>query len=97
MSTNGNYPPSFRAARLYRKSSKSGGSYFTGRWGGAKVALVKTQETGDGGYEVWALLLSEAPAYKPEERPSVQSAPAPASPAPGRYVEQTLPDDSIPF
>ena len=87
------FPLSIRVCKLYEKTSKSGSRYFTGRWGGAKVALVKTKEEGDGGDPVWALLLSEAPAYKSDEKPA---APA-ASSAPGRYVEQTLPDDSIPF
>ena len=87
------YPQSFRACKLYRKTSKAGGTYFSGRWGGAKVALLKTNETGNDGEEVWALLLSEAPAYKPEQ----QAAPAPASGAPARYIPQTLEDDAIPF
>jgi hypothetical protein len=91
------FPPSFRVCKLYEKTSKSGSRYFTGRWGGAKVALLKTNETGDGGDPVWALVLSEAPQQKPDERASAQSVPAPLSPATGRYVEQTLPDDSIPF
>ena len=89
----GDFPPSFRVCKLYEKTSKSGSRYFTGRWGGAKVALVKTKEEGDGGDPVWALLLSEAPAYKPDEKPA---APAPSS-APARYVEQTLSDNCIPF
>ena len=54
---------------------------------------MKTKEEGDGGDPVWALLLSEAPAYKPDEKPAAL---APSS-APARYVPQTLPDDSIPF
>jgi hypothetical protein len=54
---------------------------------------VKSKEEGDGGDPVWALLLSEAPAYKPDEKPAA-SAP---SGAPARYVPRTLEDDAIPF
>ena len=91
----GDFPPSIRVCKLYERTSKSGSRYFTGRWGEAKVALVKTKEEGDGGDPVWALLLSEAhrSAYKPDENPA---GPAPSS-APARYVEQTLPDRLIPF
>ena len=85
------YPQSFRACKLYRETSKAGGTYFAGRWGGAKIALVKTQEIGNDAEEVWALLLSEAPSYKPEEKPAA------ASGAPVRYVPQTLDDDAVPF
>jgi hypothetical protein len=88
----GNYPPSFRVAKLYRKQSKAGGTYFAGRWGGAKVAVVKTKDVGDNGEEIWSLLLSEAPP-KTEDKPP---APASGKTAPA-YVERMLPDDSIPF
>src|SRR5262245_20840176 len=57
-----NYPPSFQAARLYRKISASGNTYFTGRWGGARVTLLKSNETADDGAEIWNLMLAEAPA-----------------------------------
>lgn len=86
------YGPSIRVCKLYRKTSKkSGSTYFAGRWGNAKVALLKTQETGNEGEEVWNLVLSEAPAYKTEDKPAA------ASGAPVRYVPQTLDDDAIPF
>jgi len=88
------YPPQIRVAKLYRKTSRNGSTYFAGRWGGAKVALLKTQEAADNGDEVWALVLSEAPAYKPQEQ---VAAAAPAASAPARYVPQTLADDEIPF
>ena len=57
-----NYPPSFQAARLYRKISASGNTYFTGRWGGARVTLLKSNETADDGGEICNLMLAEAPA-----------------------------------
>ena len=79
-STN-DYPASFRACRLFQKKSKAGTVYFSGRWGGAKVALVKTKEVADDGQPVWAFLLSEAPAQKQDEQPATQTrASAPAAP-----------------
>jgi hypothetical protein len=56
------YPDSFPACRLYRKTSANGNVYFTGRWGGARVTLLKSRETADDGGEIWNLMLSEAPA-----------------------------------
>jgi hypothetical protein len=64
------YLPSFRVCKLYQKKSEAGATYFNGRWGGAKVALVKTKEAADDGDPIWALLLSEAPAQRPDNRPS---------------------------
>jgi hypothetical protein len=88
------FPPSFRVCKLYEKQSKAGSRYFTGRWGGAKVALLKTNETGDGGDPVWALVLSEAPQQKPDE---------PAAPTPASYSgvpsgnHPGVPNDEITF
>ena len=62
MSTNRQYPPAFAAAKLYRKQSKSGSTYFSGRWGGARIALLKSKDVADDGAEIWNLMLSEAPA-----------------------------------
>ena len=68
---NGNgYGPSFRLARLYRKQSKNGGMYFTGRLGFARVTLLKSREVSDDGGEIWNLLVSEGPQPKQEERPT---------------------------
>ena len=91
----GSYPPSFRVAKLYRKQAKTGGTYFTGRWGGAKVALVKTKDVGDQGEEIWALLFSESPQPKPDDKPAAATQPNTNPPRP--YRERTLDDDSIPF
>ena len=55
------YPPSFQACRLYRKTSANGTVYFTGRWGGARVSLLKSRDVADDGGEVWNLMLAEAP------------------------------------
>lgn len=67
------YGPKLAAARLYEKRSAKGNTYFTGRWGALRVAVLKTAETGDDGSPIWSLVLSEAP--------TVQAPPAPASTA----------------
>lgn len=55
------YGASIQVARLYERTSASGNQYFVGRWGGAKVALLKAREPAEDGTPVWNLLLSEAP------------------------------------
>ena len=67
MST-GNYGPSLTALRLYRKTSAKGGTYFVGRWGGLKVAILKSNEVADNGDEIWNLVLSEAAPYQPRDK-----------------------------
>jgi hypothetical protein len=62
------FKPSFVAAKLYRKKSeKTGATYFTGRMGGVRVALMKARDQAEGADEVWELLFSEAPPYKPRD------------------------------
>jgi hypothetical protein len=61
------FAPSFTAAKLYRKTSAKGGTYFTGRMGGVKVALLKTNEVADDGSELWSLVFSEAAPYQPKD------------------------------
>jgi hypothetical protein len=62
---NGNdYGPSFRLAKLYRKTSKSGATYFSGRLGFARATLLKSKEVGEGGEEIRNLVVGEAPAAK---------------------------------
>ena len=61
----GGYGPSIQVARLFRKTSANGAEYFTGRWGFAKVALLKSRDVADDGAKIWHLVLSEAP--KPDD------------------------------
>jgi hypothetical protein len=72
------YGPSFTAAKLYRKPSKNGGTYFTGRMGGVKVALLKSKDTTDDGEEVWNLVFSEAAPYQPRDTGTDDAKPAPS-------------------
>lgn len=60
-----NYGPSIHVAQLFRKTSPKGTEYFIGRWGFAKVALLKSRDIADDGAEIWHLLLSEVP--KPDD------------------------------
>ena len=55
------HAPSFPLTRLYRKKSAQGATYFTGRLGGARIALLKSKEVADDGEEIWNLVVSEAP------------------------------------
>jgi hypothetical protein len=106
---NGNdYGPSFRLAKLYRKQSKNGATYFSGRLGFARATLLKSKET-EGGEEIWNLVVSEAPQSKQDERPASGSPELQRKyagngtgnaqrPAAGGYTpRQQLDDDSIPF
>jgi hypothetical protein len=59
-----NYAPSFPVCKLYKRTSARGNTYFVGRWGGARVTLLLSDENTDDGGEVWHLMLSEAPAKR---------------------------------
>ncbi len=97
------YAESFRIARLFKRTSKNGSTYFSGRLGFAKVALVKSKEVGDDGAEIWSLMVSEAQQAR-EER-SIAAATGGGSPAPTTqsrgsrepYAERNRLDDEIPF
>lgn len=86
------FGPQITAARLYRKTSKSGATYFAGRMGMMKAALLKSKELAEDGSEIWHLVLSEAPtAQKPRsDRSSRRDVSA-------RTVDERPFDDRIPF
>jgi hypothetical protein len=50
---------------MFRKVSKEGKTYFVGRLGGARLALLKSNETTEEGGEIWHLMISEAQKPKP--------------------------------
>jgi len=98
------YGPSFTAAKLYRNSSAKCVTYFVGRCGGVKVALLKSKEIADNGDEIWSLIFSEAQPYKPrDDAKAASQAPVPSlAPPPDRpprrdRQEAGGPDDEIPF
>ena len=65
MANQQNPNPSFPVCKLYEKTSKAGNAYFVGRWGGAKVTVLKSRETADDGGAIWNVMLSEAAPYQP--------------------------------
>jgi hypothetical protein len=96
MSTN--YSPSFPLTRLYRKQSKDGRTFFAGRLGIARLALLKFNDTADDGGEIWTLMISEAPkrdneAGQRQEPPTSQ----PERHQQARSWQKPLDEDSIPF
>jgi hypothetical protein len=103
MTTNGNYPQSLRVARLYRKTSANGNTYFTGRWGGARISLLKSKDTADDGGEIWDVMLAEA--LPPKQQNSVAEdprrdyqRPVAKLAQPERQADGGRPiDDEIPF
>ncbi|HEY1246197.1 MAG TPA: hypothetical protein VGF29_15330 [Hyphomicrobiaceae bacterium] len=92
------YPASFPVTRLYRKKSEKGATYFVGRLGGARLALLKSNETADDGTEVWHLMISPAPsatgAPARADPPQPERQPAPA---PSRDGQRPDADADIPF
>jgi hypothetical protein len=70
------YPQSFPVAKLYRKKSeKSGQTYFVGRWGNARLALLKAKEPAEDGTEIWNLMISEAQQTKRDDAGQRQQEP----------------------
>lgn len=55
------FPPSVTAFRVYERTSAKGKSYFSGTWGGVRVAILKTAETDRDGNPIWEVRLSQAP------------------------------------
>lgn len=97
------YGPQFTAARLFRKQSTKGTTYFVGRMGLLKVALLKSKDTADDGSEIWNLVVSEAP-QKPRDNSAKRDVAAPQStgrthrfPQPDTDRRPSGPDDVIPF
>jgi len=60
------FPQSFPIARLERHTSAKGNDYFTGFLGGARITLLKSDELGRDGAEVWHLVVAEGKLYPPK-------------------------------
>jgi hypothetical protein len=95
MSTN--YPQSFQVAKLFRRKSEKGNTYFVGRWGGARVTVLKSKETTDDGTEVWALMLGEAKRDNEASQRQEPPRPEPERQQAARSSWQKPLDDEIPF
>src|SRR5262245_16901869 len=97
------YPPSFPVCKLYKKTSAKGNTYFVGRWGGARITLLQSDETTEDGSEVWHLMMSQGPGQvvpKPSgdarKRNWQRPADTDARPASSGYVNGRM-DAEIPF
>lgn len=89
------FPPSITVAKLYERTSQRGRSYMTGRMGSVKIAVLKTDETGDDGHPIWEMKFSAAPPRK--DRPAGDvGAPAEGSGF-GRGFGRTNGEDEIPY
>jgi hypothetical protein len=63
------FPPSVVATKLYERTSAKGNPYLTGRWGGLRVAVLKTQEQDSEGNAIWEVRFSSRhPALVPKRR-----------------------------
>ena len=62
------YPTSKYISVMYRRTAKSGGSYFSGKLDGARITLVKSSKKTDDDQEIWNLLQDEIPERKPDPR-----------------------------
>jgi hypothetical protein len=91
------YPQSFQVAKLFRRKSEKGNTYFVGRWGGARVTVLKSKEVTDDGAEIWALMLAEGKrdneAGQRQEPPRTE----PERQQAARSSWQKPLDDEIPF
>lgn len=54
-----NYGPSITALKLYERTSAKGNVYLSGRWGGLRVAVMKSKDVSDSGDAIWTMRLSE--------------------------------------
>ncbi len=59
MSDQKSFAPSFPIARLEKRTSAKGTEYYSGYLGGARITLLKSNETGRDGAEVWHLMVAE--------------------------------------
>ena len=93
-----NHFESIRAFRLYEKTSKHGNTYLVGRWGGAKVAILKSRDVADDGNAVWDVLLSPAP-ERPKNEKQIEQLPKITASTSSSNLFPVSPelDDEIPF
>lgn len=88
------FPPSISVAKLYERTSQRGRLYMTGRMGGVKIAVLKTDDADDEGHPIWEMKFSPAP---PSKAKAADKAPRPsASPERPGFGSRTE-DDVIPF
>jgi hypothetical protein len=92
------YGPSLTALKLYKRTSQKGTTYFTGRMGLLKVALLKSSETTDDGCEIWNLVLQQAEEKtRQDSKPSRQTRATANEPLPEARSSRSAPNDPLPF
>ena len=90
---------SIRVCRLYEKTSAKGNTYLTGRWGGARITVLKSsRDVAEDGGAIWHVMLSQAPARAREvdATPDATAVSATEARQPDTSAQQRL-DDEIPF
>lgn len=98
MSNGNNYPQSFQVAKLYRKrAEKTGQTYFVGRWGNARLALLKAKEPAEDGTEIWNLMISEAQQTKRDDVGQRQQEPERRQQSAAKDWQRPAEDSDIPF
>lgn len=93
------YGPSLTALKLYKKTSAKGTTYFTGRMGMLKVALLKSSETADNGDEIWNLVYQQAEERPRQDgaKPTREDCSQANKPPPPQSSSRPMPNDTIPF
>lgn len=91
------YGPSLTALKLYKRTSQKGSTYFTGRMGMLKVALLKSSETTDDGCEIWNLVFQQAEEKTRQDSKPSRQARAMANEPLKQRASRAAPNDPIPF
>ena len=60
------FAASFPICRLEKRTSAKGSEYFSGFLGGARVTLLRSNESGKEGAEVWHLMIAEGKLFPPK-------------------------------
>jgi hypothetical protein len=88
-------PQNLQLTKLYRKTSKSGSTYFVGRLGGVRLALLKSKDVADDGGEIWNLVVSEAPQRDDHAKRDWQRPGEPTTRCQRRQHYRVLHDDEV--
>ena len=91
--------PSITAARLYKRTSQKGATYFTGRLGLLKVALLKSTDTTDDGCETRNLVYQQTDEKPRQDNKPTREERAKANEPLGSPPRSSrpMPNDAIPY